>query len=92
MDNLTIDYGKGTMMTAQLRIFEVVAVAQDDWIAGMLGDTEWVIREDETQGYPICRITTDDADALIARLRDDDNVCNIEELVNTNGEWERRRV
>lgn len=62
-----------------LRTFFVVLEREDDYVAGTLGDMEYLVRADETSGYPTCIITTDNALELIDRLNKDDNVLSFEE-------------
>lgn len=50
----------------------------DTSVAGLLGDVSWV---DGTS----CIITTDDLDALMARLDADDNVLSYEEVKEGDG-------
>lgn len=64
---------------AELTVIRVVVEHEDDYIAGTLGDVEWIVTEKEaSSGHPVCIISTDSPAALCARLDDDENVCSYE--------------
>ena len=74
-DGYNLDPTHQTMIIP--RRFYVVAEQYDEFIAGTIGDVEWT----DKPGKPTCFITTDDADVLMARFDNDDNVSSYEEVL-----------